>query len=68
MDSINRVDTENLILEKEKRPVLWDASSENYANRYLRTQSWGEIIKVFVPDFENLSVREKNKLLKYFII
>ena len=57
-----KVNTEDLIHEVEKRPAVWDSSSEDYCNKVERRNAWNDIILHFIPGYENKSSAEKNEI------
>ena len=43
----DRFDTELLIDEVEKRPVIWDMTSADYKDRVAKKRCWEEVVDVF---------------------
>lgn len=48
------VDTEMIVNEVEKRPALWDSSSEEYKDRGSRPKVWYEICDSLIVDFKEM--------------
>lgn len=53
-------DTEQFIMEIQKRSSLWDLSSEDFSNRVLKKKHWEELVEIFGD--EELNDEEKRKL------
>ncbi|XP_049816568.1 uncharacterized protein LOC126263518 [Schistocerca nitens] len=56
------INTEDFISEVESRPVIWDMKSDDYSNKVMKMKAWQEIITKFVPDFDEKSIDERNKI------
>lgn len=41
------ISSEQLIYEIEKRPSIWDSSSEDYAKRDVKRKHWLELVDIF---------------------
>ncbi|KAK7071343.1 hypothetical protein SK128_011960 [Halocaridina rubra] len=50
-----KTNTEDPIHEVEKRPAIWEPSTEDYSNKTERRNAWNDIILHFIPDFEGKS-------------
>lgn len=59
------LDVELFIGEVQKYPELWDISCEEYRHKNRKRQAWGEVAKIFIDDYDGLSVRKKNDVSKY---
>lgn len=59
------LDVESFISEVQKYPELWDVNCEEYRHKYKKIRAWGEVAKVFVEDYNNLSKRDKDEIRKY---
>ncbi|XP_049829989.1 uncharacterized protein LOC126269907 [Schistocerca gregaria] len=60
--SLEFINTEDFISEVESRPVIWDMKSDDYSNKVMKMKAWQEIITKFVPDFDEKSIDERNKI------
>lgn len=58
------LDVELFISEVQKYPELWDINCEEYRHKNRKIRAWGEVAKVFIDDYDDLSVREKNDVCK----
>jgi hypothetical protein len=65
--SLDLINTEDFISEVESRPVIWDVKSDDCSNKVVKTNAWQEIIAKFVPDFNEKSMDEKNKIGKVYV-
>ncbi|XP_069670666.1 uncharacterized protein [Periplaneta americana] len=53
------VDVDKLILEVQKRPVLYNKTLEEYNNRSVKEKLWGEVCTNVVSNWIELSAKEK---------
>ncbi|XP_064101828.1 uncharacterized protein LOC135212388 [Macrobrachium nipponense] len=53
------LDIELLIGEVERRPVLWDNSSEDYKDKDKKAQAWAEVCQVLIEGYEERDATEK---------
>jgi hypothetical protein len=60
MYAMETFDTKLFIHEIEAHPAIWDMPSELYSNRTGKTKSWEELCQVFVANFKEKSIKEKN--------
>ncbi|XP_047100334.1 uncharacterized protein LOC124718765 [Schistocerca piceifrons] len=60
--SLEFINTEDFISEVESRPIIWDMKSDDYSNKVMKMKAWQEIITKFVPDFDEKSIDERNKI------
>lgn len=58
------LDVELFIGEVQKYPELWDINCEEYRHRNRKSRAWVEVAKIFIDDYDDLSVREKNDVCK----
>lgn len=58
----DKVDSEQFILEIEKRPSIWDSSSDIYSNRQAKRKDWEELVDIFSD--EGFSNEQKKTLGK----
>ncbi|KAJ8930812.1 hypothetical protein NQ314_016344 [Rhamnusium bicolor] len=58
--SANDIDVDVFISEIENRPALWDMRYDLYSDRSAKTKAWEEVCLMFVPDFEKMTIKEKN--------
>uniref|UniRef100_A0A0P4W354 MADF domain-containing protein n=1 Tax=Scylla olivacea TaxID=85551 RepID=A0A0P4W354_SCYOL len=56
--------TEELISEVGKRPVLWDPTTEEYKNRNKKADAWIEVCRSIYLDYEEKSAEEKKQIGK----
>lgn len=54
------IDNDVLISLVEKRPVLWDKTSEIFKDRNLTRDAWREVCCALKNDFEDMETKEKN--------
>lgn len=52
-------DTEKFIKVVHSRPCLWDVTSADYQNRFIKNNAWEEVGKEMHADWNNLSKEEK---------
>lgn len=62
------MDIDILISEVEKRPVIWDTSSEAYKDRNKRNESWIEVCQALYSDFDDKLQAEKETKREYYFI
>ena len=58
MDSI---DVEELIIEIESKPVIWNTVLEEYSNKQARKKAWEEIVAKFGEDLTENGKKELGK-------
>ncbi|KOB70669.1 Uncharacterized protein OBRU01_14845 [Operophtera brumata] len=58
------LDVELFIGEVQKYPELWDINCEEYRHKNRKSRAWGEVAKIFIDDYDDLSVREKNDVYR----
>lgn len=58
------VDTEKLIREVQKRPVIWDLRNPLYKDRDVKQSSWVEIMKTLFENVDDWTQTEKEKTRK----
>lgn len=58
-----QIDVEQLLIEIQARPVIWDSSHVDYGDKKVRRRNWDEIVNVFI---ETDAVEEKELMGKYF--
>lgn len=56
------METEQLISEIEKRPVLWDTSDIDYKDRNKKNEAWLKVTSAFMKIFQT-TPKLKKKLL-----
>lgn len=60
------LNTEKLIEEIEKRPAIWNVTSEEHSDRFIRRKNWQEIVDIFVDtevgEVDSSGRRELGKL------
>jgi hypothetical protein len=61
----SNIDTEEIIVEVESRPVIWNSALKEYSNKQARRQAWEEIVEKFGAE---LSKEEKNEIGKKCVI
>lgn len=59
------VDSEMLIFEVQKRPLLYDISLPDYNDRVKKSKCWDEVCEQVIQNWEDLSPAEKNNRGKY---
>lgn len=59
------LDVETFISEVKKYPEIWDLNSEDHRFKSKKQKAWSEIARVFISDFDDMPVTEKNDLCKY---
>ncbi|GBN08350.1 hypothetical protein AVEN_29912-1 [Araneus ventricosus] len=62
----NKVNTEDFILEVERKPAIWDSRIEAYSNNIEKQNSWSDILKNSIPEFEEKPVGEQNVLGEFY--
>lgn len=62
-------DTELFIGEVQRRPALWDSSTDDYSNRVIKKNSWNELCELFIPNFNIKTGPEKSAagMLLYYL-
>lgn len=68
MSFLDLINTEDFISEVESRPAIWDIKTDDYSNKVVKTNAWQEIITKFVPDFNEKSMDEKNRIGKLHVL
>lgn len=58
------METEQLISEVEKRPVLWDTSNEDYKDRNKKNEAWLNVTSALYDNFSNNTETEKKVIGK----
>jgi len=53
------IETDLFISEIEKRPAIWDMKSNEYSNRTLKRNAWGELVLLF-SNIEDTEDKKKN--------
>lgn len=53
------METEQLISEVEKRPVLWDTSDDDYKDRNKKNEAWLKVTSVLYENLSNNTETEK---------
>jgi hypothetical protein len=66
---MSEFDTEQFIVEVQRRPALWDSSTDDYSNRVIRKKSWNELCELFIPNFNSKTGPEKSAvgMLSYYL-
>lgn len=59
------VDSEQLIYEVERRPLLYDVTTPEYNDRAKKIRCWEEVCEMVVTNWCDLSNVEKNNRGKY---
>lgn len=59
------INVEELIVEVEKRPLLWNSSDEHYKYKTLTKAAWIDICNVLISDFDQLEQQEQQIVGKY---
>lgn len=54
------VDSEMLIFEVQKRPLLYDISLPDYNDRVKKSKCWDEVCEQVIPNWDELSPAERN--------
>ncbi|GJQ82314.1 hypothetical protein Trydic_g388 [Trypoxylus dichotomus] len=54
----------DIIMEVQKRPVLWDSRTAEYKNRSEQKTAWRSIAVSLVPDFVKLGIKEQRKTIE----
>lgn len=62
-----KVNTEDFICEVEKYPCLWNSEVEEYSNTTTKLNSWSAIVRIFFPDFDEMTVADRNEICKYYM-
>ncbi|GBN20792.1 hypothetical protein AVEN_146051-1, partial [Araneus ventricosus] len=62
MKLFDEINTEDFILEVERKPAIWDFRIEAYSNKIEKPNSWSDILKNSIPEFEEKPVGEQNVL------
>lgn len=60
------METEQLISEVEKRPVLWDTSYEDYKDRNKKNVTWLKVTSALYEYFSNNTKTEKKLLVSIY--
>lgn len=60
MDEYVYVDSELLIVEVQKRPLLYDVSLPDYNDRVKKARCWDEVCEQVVANWDELSPPERN--------
>lgn len=59
------MDVELLIIEIEKRPVLWDVSDKLYKDRNKKNDGWMEVATVIFENFIEKTQAEQKIISEY---
>lgn len=65
---MNIHDTEVLISEIERRPCIWDPSTEDYKNKIQKTEAWVEVYTSLYPDYEEKTREEKQQIGRFYLL
>lgn len=60
------METEQLISEVEKRPVLWDMSDTDYKDRNKKNEAWLNVTSALYEIFSNNTETEKKLLVSRY--
>ncbi|GFO50380.1 myb/sant-like transcription factor [Plakobranchus ocellatus] len=60
----NLIDTELLIKQVEKYPMLWDKENDSYKCATTTASAWREVSRALQPDYDSLEEYEKNSLVQ----
>ncbi|KAF0721034.1 Uncharacterized protein FWK35_00026634 [Aphis craccivora] len=61
------METEQLISEVEKRPVLWDTSDTDYKDRNKKNEAWLNVTSALYENFSNNTETEKKVIIQEVI-
>ncbi|XP_073830431.1 uncharacterized protein [Musca autumnalis] len=57
------METEKIIAEVKKRPVIWDSTEECYKNKTMKNDAWLEVAASLEKNFKNMSEVEQKSVL-----
>ncbi|GBM46616.1 hypothetical protein AVEN_95610-1 [Araneus ventricosus] len=63
MKLFDKINTEDFILEVERKPAIWDSRIEVYSNKIEKQNSWSDILKNSISEFEGKPVGKQNVLV-----
>ena len=59
VEQMENSDIEQFIVEK--RPILWDKTSDLYKDRNKKRSAWDEVCNLFIPNYSELPDNVKNE-------
>lgn len=60
----SKINTEDLICEVKKLPAIWDSRLELYSDKTEKLNAWSKLMTIFIADFEERPMTEKNVMCK----